>query len=148
VEKPNNDTHGDLYWMMNFCPKDQRVTNKRKEGINAPDGTILKGSYSGWSNSEIFCKTHHNQAYITVINCNILHWMVLATVKEQDIHLSVLPPYTSHFLQPLDMSVFRPFKTKFYSIIRCYINYHCGQRLLRNFCYAWYPMHYHAPRQW
>ena len=37
---------------------------------------------------------------------------VIAEAKEQGIYLFALPPHTSHFLQPLDKSVFGPFKKK------------------------------------
>ncbi|CAG2228438.1 unnamed protein product [Mytilus edulis] len=35
---------------------------------------------------------------------------IIETARNSDVHLFVLPPHSSHMLQPLDVSVFSPFK--------------------------------------
>ena len=48
----------------------------------------------------------------------------IADAKNDDIHLYALPPHTSHFLQPLDKSVFGPFKRTLSSIIHEWMHNH------------------------
>ena len=83
-------------------------------------GTVYKTSTSGWSNSELFLDFFNNHflKHVTVRPCLLLYdghsthvtVDVIQAAREQGVHLFVLPPHSSHCLQPLDISVFGPFK--------------------------------------
>ena len=103
-----------------------RMRQELLEGCtHGTDGTV---SQSGWSNAEIFHTylTDHFHRYSTPrsaekpllllydghrshITPNLIDWAV-----ENNIILYVLPPHTSHILQPMDVGCFGPF-SKIYS---------------------------------
>lgn len=103
-----------------------RMRQELLEGCTpGTDGTV---SQSGWSNSEIF-QTYLQEHFIRFakggsgdqkilllydghrshISPNLIDWAV-----EHSIILYVLPPHTSHILQPMDVGCFGPF-SKIYS---------------------------------
>ena len=51
--------------------------------------------------------------------------------NSNNVILFVLPAYTSHFLQPLDVSVFGPFKKYYYSECAAYMKSNIGQTITR-----------------
>ena len=55
--------------------------------------------------------------------------------KEKKIILFVLPPHTSHVLQPLDVAVFGSFKSCYYSLCQDFMRKHIGSKITRyNIC--------------
>lgn len=91
----------------------------------APPGSNGTAQPSGWMNSECFCeylkhfaKFSHcskEQPVLIILDNHESHISIegLSFAKENGIVLLTLPPHCSHKLQPLDRSVFGPFK-KFY----------------------------------
>jgi hypothetical protein len=103
-----------------------RVFFKEHMLKGAPPGSIGVANPSGWSNSEIFLtyldhfikftKPSENDIQLLILDNHESHVSISAIQKAKDNHIIMLtlPPHTSHKLQPLDRSVFGPFKT-FYS---------------------------------
>ena len=108
-----------------LIPNLARITDDIKENITP--GCGFHASKNGWSNSTIF------QQYIkehlikftpnrgpddhllllydgstTHINVPLINW-----AKDQNVILFVLPPHTSHFLQPMDVGCFGPLKKSY-----------------------------------
>ena len=89
----------------------------RADGV---DGTEYRSSQSGWSNSNLFHDFFSNNFlhHVTTRPCVLLYdghsthvtCDVIEAARQEGVHLFVLPPHTSHCLQPLDVSVFSPFK--------------------------------------
>ena len=54
--------------------------------------------------------------YCTVVQCTVvsghIQLEVLTLLRENNVHVVALPSHISHVLQPLDVSVFGPFKSK------------------------------------
>ena len=59
------------------------------------------------TNRHLFIVDEHN-SYITI---NVMH-----KARDVGVDMLILPSYTSHALQPLDVAVFKPFKTVFQAI--------------------------------
>ena len=118
----------------------EKATREMKEGVL--EGTVFKESQSGWSNSEIFreymtehfCKHVTARPILLLFDGHSSHYTshVIAEAKERGIHLYALPPHTSHFLQPLDKSVFGPFKKRLYNMIHSWLHDHPGQLVTKN----------------
>ena len=108
-----------------FIFKGKRVSAALKEG--ALPGSQFRGSESGWSNSILFLDFILNH-FITNIKTRPIFLLydghtthypspVIQEAKKHNIHMFVLPSHSSHFLQPLDVCVFGPFKRKLSQII-------------------------------
>jgi hypothetical protein len=68
--------------------------------------------------------------HTTHVNQTVVDW-----AKKHNIILFVLPPHTSHILQPLDVGVFGPLKTMFYSQCQAYMRENPGEIVTRwNIC--------------
>lgn len=90
--------------------------------LGGPAGTRYSVSKSGWFDMEIFEKWFRDiflEAVSSTPGRKILigdnlasHFSVnvIQLAKENDILFVALPPNTTHLMQPLDVSVFRPFK--------------------------------------
>ena len=108
--------------------KGKRTNSELLKG--ALPGTGIALTETGWSNKTVF-KTYlqdhflkYAQAGINVddhilliydghashVSLDVIEW-----AKEKKIILFVLPPNTSHMLQPLDVGCFGPFKSAYYS---------------------------------
>ncbi|KAF2882062.1 hypothetical protein ILUMI_24110 [Ignelater luminosus] len=84
---------------------------------------IGMASSTGWSNAELFVKYLEHFIYIVkpspgyevllVMDNHVSHLSLEATnlAKENGIIILTFPPHTSHKLQPLDRTVFDPFKS-------------------------------------
>lgn len=87
-------------------------------------------SDSGWSNGEIFqeyLRTHFiphvrpapnsSQPILLIYDGHSSHktQKLITWAKEQGLVLFVLPAHSSHLLQPLDVSIFGPFKNYYYA---------------------------------
>ena len=106
----------------------------------ATPGCDVVMSKNGWSNSNIFQKyleTHFvkfvnipRERHILIlydgstthISASVIEW-----ARSQNIILFVQPPYSSHFLQPLDVSVFGPLKNAYNARVQTYLRQHPGQ---------------------
>lgn len=100
-----------------------RVYFKERMLSGAPVGTIGAATSTGWSNEEMFLKfLEHFMKHVK----SSKEERVLLIMDNHETHLSVdvlerassvgivivtFPPHTSHRLQPLDVSVYAPFKT-------------------------------------
>lgn len=103
---------------------------------NATPGSIGAANKSGWSNSEIFVKflTHFidivkpemGKEVLLVLDNHETHLSLnaLNLAKKNGIIILTFPPHTSHKLQPLDRTVFSPFKK--------YYNKACKEWMLSN----------------
>lgn len=91
--------------------------------IGAPLGSSGGANISGWMNADIFVK--FLQHFIKHTNCSTEN-PALLLLDNHESHLSIagLPPHCTHKLQPLDRSVFGPFKK--------YINSNCDLWITSN----------------
>lgn len=113
-----------------------RVHFKNHMLKGAPTGSVGTAKPSGWSSSDIFMVflrhlVQHSHATDTnkillVLDNHESHISVesLNYAKEMGIVMLTLPPHTSHKLQPLDRTVFGPFKK--------YYNTACNEWLFSN----------------
>lgn len=88
----------------------------------APPGSVGRATRSGWINEDIFleylqhiirntrCSPDHKILLIMDNHESHVSLKVIDTAKANGIVLLTIPPHTSHRLQPLDRSVYGPFK--------------------------------------
>ena len=88
----------------------------------APNGSIGVASKSGWMNESIFpqylehvakhtrCSKDHPILLILDNHESLTSLAAIDMAKKRGIVLLTIPPHTSHRLQPLDLTVFGPFK--------------------------------------
>jgi len=87
------------------------------------DNLLVGTSDSGYSNDTLFFQWLQHWEHFTCINCrgkyhillldgynSHLTWSALKFCEQQNVIVVLLPPYTSHFLQPLNVSVFQQWK--------------------------------------
>lgn len=103
-----------------------RVHLKEHMLKGAPPGSVGAANPSGWSNEAIFYKfiehfLSHAQPSLAKPHLLIydnheshISLNVINKAKESGLYLLTIPPHTSHKLQPLDRSVFGPFKNYYY----------------------------------
>ena len=119
--------------------KGERLSSDiRTEGLN---GTEYRSSQTGWSNSELFLDffTNHFMHHVTARPCILLYdghsthvtFDVIEAARQENIHLFVLPPHSSHCLQPLDVSVFSPFKRSLSSECHKYLHAHPNRVIVK-----------------
>ena len=106
-----------------------------------PQGCVGKANPSGWTSAAIFVEYldhfgKHSQCskenMVLLILDNHESHISLAAIdrcKELGIVLLTIPPHTSHHLQPLDKSVFYPFKTAYNSAMDSWNRSHPGKRV-------------------
>jgi len=99
-----------------------RVNYKDHFIRGAPPGSIGRATRSGWINEDIFleylqhiirntrCSPDHKILLIMDNHESHISLKVIDTAKANGIVLLTIPPHTSHRLQPLDRSVYGPFK--------------------------------------
>lgn len=102
-----------------------RVNFKEFMLTGAPEGSIGGANPSGWSNESMFVKFLQHfikytkptkeQPVILILDNHESHISVPAIqmAKDNGVMLITLHPHTSHHMQPLDKSVYGPFKTYF-----------------------------------
>ena len=95
---------------------------------SGPDNGVYASSPNGYMDAELFRlwivkqfipETAHIRKPILLILDGHGSHMDIDTIDilvENDIHLFCLPPHTTNILQPLDLAVFRPLKTRFSNI--------------------------------
>ena len=122
--------------------KGKRLTNELREGCSPGAGFDI--SPSGWSNSIIFqnylknhflkyCQRQPEKPILllydgstTHINVELVEWAMT-----ENIVLFVLPPHSSHHLQPLDVGCFKPLKSAYDSLAHQFLKRHPGQNINR-----------------
>ncbi|KAJ8935808.1 hypothetical protein NQ318_023362 [Aromia moschata] len=103
---------------------DQRMAH---EGKGYP-GTVYAATKNGWMETEVFTnyflktilRTIGEQRPVLITQTSVTYdghstHISLALIEraiQENITILKLPPHTSHLLQPLDLAVFKPFKTK------------------------------------
>jgi hypothetical protein len=107
-------------------PRKRPVSEKMREG--AYPNTIFRVSESGWINKELFLEWFKLFVQIIPPLRPVLLLMdghgshitidVVEHARLNEIHLLCLPSHTSHILQPLDVGVFKSFKS-FFSRVCC-----------------------------
>lgn len=103
------------------------MTNELLTG--AAPGVTGRVSKTGWSNSALFqdfmqnhlvkfVNTNNSSKILLLYDGHKSHVCVplIEWARQHNIILFVLPPHTSHALQPLDVGVFGPFKNAFYQL--------------------------------
>jgi len=128
----------------NFIPpmvifKGQRSKPEFADG--APPGTMIKMSESGYIASDLFLSwLQHFQKYrpagkcILIVDGHASHVKsldVLDYAKDNEITLICLPPHTTHYLQPLDRSFFKPLKVYYDQACRSFISNHPGRSITK-----------------
>lgn len=113
-----------------------RVRFKEAMLNGAPPGTIGGANASGWSNADKFLdylnhfirfvKPSKERPVLLILDNHDSHLSVdaIQLAKDSGVVMLTFPPHTSHKLQPLDRSVFGPFKK--------YYNTACGEWMLEN----------------
>lgn len=100
-----------------------RVNYKDWMSTGAPPGTLGLATSSGWMNSELFITVMAH--FIKNMQCSLekpavlfmdnheshLSLEVVDMARENGLTIVTFPPHCSHRLQPLDVSVYGPFKT-------------------------------------
>jgi hypothetical protein len=102
-----------------------RVNYKDHFIRGAPPGSVGRATRSGWINEDIFleyllhiikntrCSPDHKILLIMDNHESHISLKVIDTAKANGIVLLTIPPHTSHRLQPLDRSVYGPFKAAY-----------------------------------
>ena len=106
---------------MIIYPRKTCVPDKLKEG--AFPNTLFKNSESGWINSELFVEWFTFflksippvRPVLLVQDGHSSHVCIelIEMARANDVCLLCLPAHTSHILQPLDVGVFKSFKSNF-----------------------------------
>ena len=117
---------------MIIYPRKTCVPDKLKEG--AFPNTLFKNSESGWINSELFVEWFTFflksippvRPVLLVQDGHSSHVCIelIEMARANDVCLLCLPAHTSHILQPLDVGVFKSFKSNF--------NKACGNYMKQN----------------
>ena len=117
---------------MMIYPRKTCVPDKLKEG--AFPSTLFKTSESGWINSELFVEWFAfflksippSRPVLLVQDGHSSHVSIelIEMARENNVCLLCLPAHTSHILQPLDVGVFKSFKSSF--------NKACGNYMKQN----------------
>ena len=104
----------------------QRVTENLKEGAIA--GTVFHRSDSGWVNAELFLawlklfaeSIPPSRPVLLILDGHSSHVSIetIEFARNNEIHILCLPAHTTHILQPLDVGVFKSFKSFYYKACR------------------------------
>lgn len=114
-----------------FIYKRQRMAPHLMNG--APAGSIGDCSESGWVNEDLFFKwLQHFQKFtsssvenpvllIADNHSSHISISIWEFVREHGIYFVTIPPHTSHRVQPLDVSFFKPLKTNYAENVRLWL---------------------------
>lgn len=129
----------------NFLPpycifKGVNKKNEFEDGM-PPGSVVVMNRKSAYVNNELFfdwLKNHFaprkpQGKTVLILDGHGSHMSVncLEFAAENDISLVCLPSHTTHYLQPLDRSFFKPLKTFFYQACDQWIKTHQGRRITR-----------------
>ena len=118
-----------------------RVNYKNWMALGSPPGTLGLASPSGWMNAELFIEVLAH--FIRHMGCSSekpvvlfmdnheshLSMEVIDMARENGVTIITFPPNCSHRLQPLEMSVYGPFKSYFKKTLHEWNLSHPGQRI-------------------
>ncbi|CAB4032795.1 tigger transposable element-derived 6-like [Paramuricea clavata] len=120
----------------------KRKRNKPELVDHAPAGTIAGCSDSGWIEANLFLdyikhfaahvKCSKGSPVLLILDGHKSHTKCLSTIefaRENGIEMVSLPPHTSHKLQPLDRSFFKPLKSAFNTACSSWLRSHSGRRI-------------------
>lgn len=95
-------------------------------GYGSPPGSLILNSPSGWMTTDIFAndvlphlashtKSSPTNPILLLVDNHVSHVSLEAVrfCREKGIHLLTFPPHCSHRLQPLDITVYGPFKAAY-----------------------------------
>lgn len=105
-----------------------RVHFKQHMLNGAPLSTLGLATQTGWMNTELFVKTiehfikstnssQENPSLLIMDNYVHISLQALNLAKENGVTILTLPPHSSGKLQPLNVGVFKAFKTSYYAAI-------------------------------
>ena len=112
----------------------------------ASPGNNYAMSESGWSNGQIFkdylekhflpnvrSRTDNSQPILILFDGHALHCSstLIDWAQTHNLILFVLPAHTSHLLQPLDVSIFGPFKNFYYSECTSFMRDNIGRNITK-----------------
>jgi len=107
----------------------------------APPGSLIEMSESGYISADLFLSwLKHFNRYRLAGNCilivdghasHVKSLEVLDYANENNITLICLPPHTTHYLQPLDRSFFKPLKVYYDQACRSFISNHPGRSITK-----------------
>jgi len=109
--------------------------------VGAPPETVIACHPSGWMHSEIFAPTWFNHflhytkptaedPVLLIFDGHATHTKNLTLIemaRENHVHILVIPPHTSHRLQPLDVSFMGPLNTYYEQEVRVWLRNHPGK---------------------
>ena len=116
-------------------PRKRVVPENFRDG--AIPGTLFKNTENGWINQEVYMEWF--QWFITVIpparpvlliedgHGSHISIELIELARANDVHLLCLPAHTTHILQPLDIGVFKSFKTFFSKACHKYLTKNPGR---------------------
>jgi hypothetical protein len=128
----------------NFIPPFIVFKGKRQNPAfsnDVPPGSMIAMSDSGYINGDLFLKwlmhfnEHRTPGKVALIidghSSHVKNIPVLEYAVEHDIIFISLPPHTTHFMQPLDRSFFRPLKAYYDQACRSFIVNNPGRQITK-----------------
>lgn len=102
--------------------------------VMSPESAYVKTSiFSSWIKDHFLPRKGPGPAVLILdghaSHCNDVE--LLDFLVENEIHVVCLPSHTTHWLQPLDRSFFKPLKTYWNSACNQWIRNHPGRRITR-----------------
>lgn len=120
---------------MIVYPRKKQIPENFKDG--AMPNTLFAISPSGWMNSDLFVEWFKflmnnippSRPILLILDGHGSHISieVIELARANNIHLLCLPAHTTHLLQPLDVGVFKSFKTYFSKACGKYLVAHPGR---------------------
>ena len=120
----------------------KRKRNKPELVDHAPVGTIGRCSPNGWIDTDLFLeylkhfvahtKCSKGSPVLLILDGHKTHTKSVASIDyahDNGVVLLSLPPHTSHKLQPLDRSFFKPLKAAFNATCSTWLRQHPGRRI-------------------
>jgi len=111
---------------------------------DGPRGTLYRCSKNGWINEDLFVdwlkhfadftKPSENEPILLILDNHSSHISLRAYefCKSNNIVMLSLPPHGSHRIQPLDVSIYGPFKTAFKQECNLFIKNQLGKKITQN----------------
>lgn len=100
----------------------------------APPGSVGVANPSGWSNEAVFStfiehlikhiQPGPNNPHVLILDNHESHYSPQIISRSKEVHITIvtLPPHCSHKMQPLDKTVFGPFKTFYNKAMNDWMN--------------------------